>query len=72
MRPVFILGIILLLVGCKQRDERVLMVDEQGSFAVGGTVLVDSLGHTFMATMRTYFIKSRSEQGNTHWYSPMV
>ena len=26
MRPVFILGIILLLVGCKQRDERVLMV----------------------------------------------
>ena len=30
MRPVFILGIILLLVGCKQRDERVLMVDEQG------------------------------------------
>ena len=31
MRPVFILGIILLLVGCKQRDERVLMVDEQGS-----------------------------------------
>ena len=47
MRPVFILGIILLLVGCKQRDERVLMVDEQGSFAVGGTVLVDSLGHTF-------------------------
>ena len=70
MRPVFILGIILLLVGCKQRDERVLMVDEQGSFAVGGTVLVDSL--LFMATMRTYFIKSRSERGNTHWYSPMV
>ena len=34
MRPVFILGIILLLVGCKQRDERVLMVDEHGSFAV--------------------------------------
>ena len=23
-----------------------------------------------MATMRTYFIKSRSERGNTHWYSP--
>ena len=45
MRPVFILGIILLLVGCKQRDERVLMVDEQGSFAVGGTVLVLSLIH---------------------------
>lgn len=47
MRPVFILSIILLLVGCKQRDERVLMVDEQGSFAIGGTVLVDSLGHTY-------------------------
>ena len=32
MRPVFILGIILLLVGCKQRDERVLMVDEPVSY----------------------------------------
>lgn len=29
MRPVFILSIILLLVGCKQRDERVLMVDAE-------------------------------------------
>ena len=73
MRPVFILGIILLLVGCKQRDERVLMVDEQGSFAVGGTVLVDSLGHTFHGDHAyVFFIKSRSERGNTHWYSPMV
>ena len=43
----FYTSIILLLVGCKQRDERVLMVDEQGSFAIGGTVLVDSLGHTY-------------------------
>ena len=73
MRPVFILGIILLLVGCKQRDERVLMVDEQGSFAVGGTVLVDSLGHTFSWRPCVRILsKSRSERGNTHWYSPMV
>ena len=72
MRPVFILSIILLLVGCKQRDERVLMVDEQGSFAIGGTVLVDSLGHTYHGDHASYFIKSRSERGNTHWYSPMV
>ena len=62
MRPVFILGIILLLVGCKQRDERVLMVDEQGSFAVGGTVLVDSLGHTFHGDHAYVFIKSRSSE----------
>ena len=72
MRPVFILGIILLLVGCKQRDERVLMVDEQGCLVVVGRVLFYELGHPFLGYLGTVFIKMRVVGRNTHWYSPMV
>lgn len=37
----------LLLVGCKQNSTNVLIIEEQGSFAVGGVVLTDSLGHQY-------------------------
>ena len=35
-----------LLAGCGKQDG-ILRIEEQGSFAVGGTVLTDSLGRTF-------------------------
>lgn len=47
MKSVLIISLILLLAGCSGKDSNVLMIAEQGSFAVGGTVLKDSLGHTF-------------------------
>ena len=40
----FIIGVVL-LIGCS--DGNVLKISEQGSFAVGGTVLTDSLGRTY-------------------------
>lgn len=36
-----------LLSACCLRENRALMIAEQGSFAVGGTVLTDSLGHKY-------------------------
>ena len=47
MKSVLIISLILLLAGCSGKDSNVLMIAEQGSFAVGGTVLKDSLGHTY-------------------------
>ena len=47
MKSVLIINLILLLAGCSGKDSNVLMIAEQGSFAVGGTVLKDSLGHTY-------------------------
>lgn len=47
MKSVLIVSLILLLAGCSGKGSNVLMIAEQGSFAVGGTVLKDSLGHTF-------------------------
>lgn len=38
---------ITLLSGCNARNENIIQIEEQGSFAVGGTVLTDSLGHTY-------------------------
>ena len=46
MKSVLIISLLLLLAGCSGKDSNVLMIAEQGSFAVGGTVLKDSLGHT--------------------------
>lgn len=36
-----------LLAGCVKQESYILRIEEQGSFAVGGTVLTDSLGRTF-------------------------
>ena len=47
MKSVLIISLILLLAGCSGKGSNVLMIAEQGSFAVGGTVLKDSLGHTY-------------------------
>ena len=46
MKSVLIISLLLLLAGCSGKDSNILMIAEQGSFAVGGTVLKDSLGHT--------------------------
>ncbi len=40
-----VMSVAFLLAACSQRSA--LKIDEQGSFAVGGTVLTDSLGHTY-------------------------
>ena len=42
---VLYMGMLFLLAACFQ--DSTLKIAEQGSFAVGGTVLTDSLGHTF-------------------------
>lgn len=36
-----------LLPGCNSRNSNVMKIEEQGSFAVGGTVLTDSQGRTY-------------------------
>ena len=39
--------VIVLLSGCHGRNENIMQVEAQGSFAVGGTVLTDSLGRHY-------------------------
>lgn len=46
-KSIFTISLVLLFAGCGVKDKNVLMIAEQGSFAVGGTVLKDSLGHTY-------------------------
>lgn len=47
MKSILILCLLFLLAGCSGKDRDVLMIAEQGSFTVGGTVLKDSVGHTY-------------------------
>ncbi len=48
MKTLLLTCLILLLAGCGNRtDKGALIIAEQGSFAVGGTVLKDSLGRSF-------------------------
>ena len=44
---VFYMAAIALLSGCNTHNGTIIQIEEQGSFAVGGTVLTDSLGHTY-------------------------
>ncbi len=47
MKKIFIvLGLSMILASCRNSGN-VLQISEQGSFAVGGTILTDSLGHTY-------------------------
>lgn len=47
MKEIFIvLGLSMILASCRNSGN-VLQISEQGSFAVGGTILTDSLGHTY-------------------------
>lgn len=47
MKQFVIFGLMFLFVGCGQKEKGALIIQEQGSFAVGGTILTDSVGHTF-------------------------
>lgn len=47
MKSFVIICFALLCFSCGERYDRVIRIAEQGSFAVGGTVLKDSLGHTY-------------------------
>ena len=47
MKEIVSLCISVLLAGCNARNNGVMRIEAQGSFAVGGTVLADSLGHSF-------------------------
>ena len=47
MKKIFIaLGLSRILASCRNSGN-VLQISEQGSFAVGGTILTDSLGQTY-------------------------
>lgn len=43
----FFASVVVLFTGCGQKNGNGIQIQEQGSFAVGGTVLTDSLGHTY-------------------------
>lgn len=48
MKTLLLACLVLLMAGCGGRnDSHALIIAEQGSFAVGGTVLKDSLEHTY-------------------------
>lgn len=44
---IFYMVIATMLWGCQARNEYSMQIEEQGSFAVGGSVMTDSLGHTY-------------------------
>ena len=44
---IFYMAVVVLLSSCNTHNGNVLQIAEQGSFAVGGTVLTDSLGHNY-------------------------
>lgn len=44
---IFYMVIATMLWGCQARNEYRMQIEEQGSFAVGGSVMTDSLGHTY-------------------------
>lgn len=46
-KQIFYMTFIALLSGCNCYKGNILQIEEQGSFAVGGTVLTDSLGHKY-------------------------
>ena len=47
MKNLVIIFLVLCCFSCGERYDRVIRIAEQGSFAVGGTVLKDSLGRSF-------------------------
>lgn len=44
---IFYMAVVALLSSCNTHNGNVLQIAEQGSFAVGGTVLTDSLGRNY-------------------------
>lgn len=44
---IIFMAVTVLLCGCESRNGGIMRIAEQGSFAVGGTVLTDSLGRTY-------------------------
>lgn len=71
-KQIFYMTFIALLSGCNCYKGNILQIEEQGSFAVGGTVLTDSLGHNTTATMLMYFIRNRLMHGNIRLFLHMV
>lgn len=47
MKEIYVLCLLFLCFSCGERYDEVIRIAEQGSFAVGGTVLRDSAGHTY-------------------------
>lgn len=47
MKWLLIPTLILIIVGCQRRNDKILMIENQGSFAIGGTVLTDSVGRKY-------------------------
>ena len=57
-KVVFYMAAIVLLSGCNARNRNIIQIEEQGSFAVGGTVLTESLGHTYQAAHAYLFYQT--------------
>ena len=47
MKEIYVLCLLFLCFSCGERYDEVIRIAEQGSFAVGGTILRDSAGHTY-------------------------
>mgnify|MGYP000682967890 CR=1 FL=1 len=69
-KVVFYMMAAALLSGCNARNGNIMQIEEQGSFAVGGTVLTDSLGRTYHGDHATCSIRNPSMPGNTRLSSP--
>ena len=44
---IIVMAVTALLTGCDTRNRNIMRIESQGSFAVGGIVLADSLGHRY-------------------------
>lgn len=71
-KQIFYMTFIALLSGCNCYKGNILQIEEQGSFAVGGTVLTDSLGHKYHGDHAYYFIRNRLMHGNIRLFLHMV
>ena len=69
-KVVFYMMAAALLSGCNARNGNIMQIEEQGSFAVGGTVLTDSLGRTYHGDHAYVFYQNPSMPGNTRLSSP--
>ena len=65
---IFYLVVIALLSSCNTRDGNILHIEEQGSFAVGGTILTDSLGRNYHGDHAYVFYQKPVMHANTLSY----
>lgn len=77
-----IITVMVFVTSCSTSKRGLLQIKDQGSFAVGGTIIKNDgtynnlkehrKGKLFTATMHTLLTKYQIRQKNCHWYSGMV